>query len=87
MFFCRIGVWREFFWSVVEVLFLTKSRRRKDKNMGRPEWVATDERCEECGGEMVKTSRYTYTCTVCGLMQVRHPMKKGAMSNENKNIE
>jgi transposase len=38
--------------------------------------VSTDEKCEECNGEMVKTGRFTYTCTICGLMQVRGKEKK-----------
>lgn len=50
---------------------MTKSSQRKDKILGRPSWLPTDEKCEECNGEMVQTSPTTYSCTVCGLMQVR----------------
>lgn len=50
---------------------MTKSSRRKDKLLGRPLWLPTDEKCEECNGEMVQTSPTTYSCIICGLMQVR----------------
>ncbi|NVM53618.1 MAG: hypothetical protein HWN66_07925 [Candidatus Helarchaeota archaeon] len=55
---------------------MTKSSRRKDQVEGRPIWVATHERCEECGGEMVQTGRHSYSCTVCGLVQYRHHKQK-----------
>ncbi|NVM27617.1 MAG: hypothetical protein HWN65_02140 [Candidatus Helarchaeota archaeon] len=54
---------------------MTKSSRRKDKIAGRPLWEATDERCEECKGEMLKTGRFSYCCTACGLTQERYPTR------------
>ncbi len=50
---------------------MTKSSQRKDKLLGRADWLPTDEPCEECNSKMVQTSPITYSCTVCGLMQVR----------------
>ena len=50
---------------------MTRSSRRKDKLLGRPKWIPSNEKCEECEGKMVQTGTYSYTCTVCGLMQVR----------------
>ena len=55
---------------------MTKSSRKKDKALGRAEFVSTEEKCEECEGIMVKTGRYTYTCTECGLMQTRIKVKR-----------
>ena len=53
----------------VEVNQMTKSARRKDKVEGRPQWVASDQRCEECGSMLVRTGMGGYTCTACGLTQ------------------
>ncbi|MFX0133599.1 MAG: hypothetical protein ACFFDN_08145 [Candidatus Hodarchaeota archaeon] len=55
---------------------MTKSSRKKDKALGRAEFVSTNEKCEECNAKMVKTGRYSYTCTECGLMQTRVKVKK-----------
>ncbi|MFX1449291.1 MAG: hypothetical protein ACFFCM_00530 [Promethearchaeota archaeon] len=55
---------------------MTKSSRKKDKVLGRAEFTSTDEKCEECDGKMVKTGRYSYTCTECGLVQTRIKVRK-----------
>ena len=57
-------------------LIMTKSSRRKDKIEGRPEWVSTTKKCEECNGEMVKTGQFSYVCASCGLVQARFKVKK-----------
>ena len=50
---------------------MTKSSRRKDKLRGRPEWVASNEKCEECGSALVKIGVTGYICSECGLIQER----------------
>ncbi|HUY01407.1 MAG TPA: hypothetical protein VMV49_17730 [Candidatus Deferrimicrobium sp.] len=54
---------------------MTKSSQRKDKIAGLPQWVTTNKKCEECKGELIKTGRFTYVCTVCGLAQHRYVKK------------
>ncbi|MFX0101867.1 MAG: hypothetical protein ACFFCS_20045 [Candidatus Hodarchaeota archaeon] len=51
---------------------MTKSSRRKDKALGRPEYIPCDLTCEECKGKLVKTGKHSYICTVCGLIQARY---------------
>jgi len=48
---------------------MTKSARKRDKIDGRPKWVASDQRCEECGDILVQKGTLDYTCTACGLAQ------------------
>lgn len=54
---------------------MTRSSRRKDALMGKPKWTATDKKCEECNGDMVKLRGNVYVCTHCGLEQ-RHIAKR-----------
>ena len=54
---------------------MPKSSRRKDSLMGKPKWTATDKKCEEYNGDMVKLKANVYVCTHCGLEQ-RHITKR-----------
>ncbi len=56
-------------------LIMTKSSRRMDAIAGRSKWSATDKKCKECNGNMVKVGVNTYACTKCGLKQ-RSGVKK-----------
>ena len=55
---------------------MTRSSQRKDKNFGRPKFVASNVKCEECSGVTVKKSGITYICTICGLIQERKQKQK-----------
>ncbi|MHA1682880.1 MAG: hypothetical protein ACTSUE_18220 [Promethearchaeota archaeon] len=55
---------------------MTKSSRRKDKQRGRPEFLPCDELCEECSGNLVKTGKYSYICTACGLVQEKYDTRE-----------
>ena len=57
-------------------LIMTKSSRRMDAIAGRSKWSATDRKCEECNGSMVKVGINEYACTKCGLKQRSEVKKK-----------
>ncbi|MHA1277723.1 MAG: C2H2-type zinc finger protein [Candidatus Helarchaeota archaeon] len=65
---------------------MTKSQRRKTKLEGRPEWVSSKKRCEECGAPLVFVRQTTYICTECGLIQehAKHKKKRKAKSTTEK---
>ncbi|MFX1296936.1 MAG: hypothetical protein ACFFD2_19035 [Promethearchaeota archaeon] len=65
---------------------MTKSSRRKDQLEGKPMWITSNEKCEECKGELVKTGLSSYVCTECGLMQTRFKVKKNARKRR-KNLK
>ncbi len=48
---------------------MTRSSRRMDTIAGRSKWSATNKKCEECNGNMVKVGINLYVCTKCGLKQ------------------
>ena len=48
---------------------MTKSSRRMDSIAGRHKWTATDKKCEECTGKLIKLNANTFVCSTCGLQQ------------------
>jgi len=49
-----------------------------DRIAGRSKWSATDKKCEQCNGELVKLRANKYQCTKCGLEQYREVKRKSS---------
>lgn len=65
----KVGRVEKYNGNLLGVKIMTKSSRRMDKIAGRPKWISSDRKCEECGCSMVKIKKNFYVCEVCGLEQ------------------